>query len=346
VFNHVIRSLEDRRRKVERGDVTVIPFPFPRLSNHVPGIDRGMYFGITANQKVGKSQLADEMFVFSPYEYWLRKNKSFKLRIFYFSLELSVERKYKQLLSRLLFKKFGYRYSPLHLDSKFGPLPKDVLDHSKEFKEYFKGFEECVKYITYLRTPEEIYRYLERYARENGEEIKDEEGNVTDYKLPDDEFRIVIVDHVSLLRNSPGLDQRNSLGRFSSEYMLRLRDLYKYAIVSVQQQAQSQEGIQNFELKRLQPSVDGLGNNKELARDYDILFGLFSPSRFGIKKFNGYDITRLGNHYRELAVIADRDGEPVATNLYFDGAVNYWKELPPYTDVYGIEKIYESVPKQ
>lgn len=345
IFKKVRSQIEANKRRSDAGETVTIPFPFARFGKHIPGIDRKMYIGLTANQKVGKSQLTDEMFVFHPFEYWL-KHRNFTLKIFYFSLELSVESKIKKLISRLLYKKYGRRISPLELDSKFEgrSIDEEDLGLINKLESYFVLFEQCVKYITHLRSPKEIFNYLKRYAENNGEVITQADGSIK-YNYPEDEFRIVIVDHISLLRNLPEHTQRETLGVFSSDYMLELRDTYGYTIVSVQQQAQAQEGIKNFELDRLQPSVDGLGNNKEVSRDYDLLLGLFNPSRFRINRYNGYDIDILGDHYRELNVINNRDGEPIATSLYFDGAVNYFKELPPSFHTEDLKRIYDTIPK-
>ena len=43
---------------------------------------------------------------------------------------------------------------------------------------------------------------------------------------------------------------------------------------------------------------------------------------------NAADIKQLQDNYREFLTILNRRGGAVATDLYFDGEVNYFKELP------------------
>ena len=58
-INEVLANLEKRRENVLAGGVNCIPFPFERFRSEIPGIEQGQYVLITANQKVGKSNLAD-----------------------------------------------------------------------------------------------------------------------------------------------------------------------------------------------------------------------------------------------------------------------------------------------
>ena len=56
-----IRHYRLRRDRILQGKFNCIPWPFQRFKNYVPGTEKGKYIIITANQKVGKSKLADYM---------------------------------------------------------------------------------------------------------------------------------------------------------------------------------------------------------------------------------------------------------------------------------------------
>lgn len=59
------------------------------------------------------------------------------------------------------------------------------------------------------------------------------------------------------------------------------------------------------------------------------MLGLFAPYRYEIPKWEGYNISRLQDNFRELSVILNRRGSGfISVPLYFNGAVNYFKELP------------------
>ena len=94
----------------------------------------------------------------------------------------------------------------------------------------------------------------------------------------------------------------------------------------------------------IRPSANGLGDNKLTGRDCDMMLGLFSPFRFRRAEWEGYNIRRLGDSYRELSVILNRRGSAIMTDLYFDGCCNFFKELPKSEDM--TEEVYKKVEKR
>ena len=74
----------------------------------------------------------------------------------------------------------------------------------------------------------------------------------------------------------------------------------------------------------------------------NIVLGLFSPFKYELREYLGYDITKLKDNVRFLEVIINRGGSPGGiVALYFDGAVNYFNELPKAEDRDGLNKIYK-----
>ena len=58
--------------------------------------------------------------------------------------------------------------------------------------------------------------------------------------------------------------------------------------------------------------------------------GLFGPSRYPISTHRGYDVSRMGDSYRSLIVLKNREGIPNSRiGLHFLGAVGAFAELPP-----------------
>jgi hypothetical protein len=124
------------------------------------------------------------------------------------------------------------------------------------------------------------------------------------------------------------------MGKFSSDFCLQLRDKYNCCICNVQQQSAASES-QQFTNKgdtivdKLKPSADGLADNKLCGRDCNLMLGLFYPARYGIKEYKDWDINRIGKNHREFLILLNRDGEGSASlQLYFNGASNYFRELP------------------
>jgi hypothetical protein len=258
IFNRVVKTAEENKVKRERGEDIAIPFPFKRFSEYVPGIQKRRFYGVTASSKVGKSKITDFLFVYSPINYVLNNKTNIKLKIFYFSLEMSTEDKLKEAISYKLFEKYGIIRSPEHIDSIFKNkiLDDDTLSKIHSLNDYFKTFESIVTYIDSTRNPYGIYNFVRNYAEENGvyydknnkiiplENLrKDRESysfNIDRYEPYDpNEYVIIITDHVSLLtpEKSHNGDLHSCMSDFSSNYCLSMRDRFGYIIVNVQQQS-------------------------------------------------------------------------------------------------------------
>jgi len=363
IFQRVKQTIKTNKATAESGGFNAIPWNLPRLSKILPGIQRAKYVIISANQKVGKTQLGDFLYLHQPYEFYLKNpTANIKPRIFYFSLEMSKESKIMSVISYKLFKEHNISKSPEELLSVFqGDIIDDaIMKLIDGYDSFFEEFEKRVTITDNIRNPWGIMKYMETYADENGhweyKEIDWEEDDgtiikrrVKDYYIPNDpeELVIVITDHLSLLLMEKGQTLHQAISKFSSEYCLRMRDKFKYCVVNIQQQMAAQEQ-QQFTLKgesivdKLRPSGDGLAENKLTSRDCNLMLGLFSPYRYKFPDYAGYDLNILQDNYRELSVILNRDGKSnAAVDLYFDGASNFFTELPKPTEKEELLKVYE-----
>ena len=350
IFDRVKEELKDNKQKRLRGEDILIPWlNLPKLSTVLPGIQKGRYIIVTANSKVGKTQMADYLYLYEPLNYILTQKTNLKLKIFYFSLEVSKEDKILQMISNKIYNDKKYVISVDNLKSYFkGYVLEDrVEDLIESYGDYFKGVESIVEIIDSTRNPYGIYKTVRDYARlsgkfylKDGKEVDvEKENSFYDYYVANnpDEYVIIIVDHLSLLQPEKvhGEQQKlwDAMFKFSSDYCLKIRDNFKYTIVCVQQQAADQEK-QQFTFKgstmvdKIRPSADGLGDCKLTGRDCDIMLGVFAPNRYKLVEYEGYDISKLKDNYRELSIILNRRGGGNKNlDLYFQGESNYFREL-------------------
>lgn len=364
VYKRVINDLIERRNRILNGEINCIPSPFPRFRETFVGVEKGKYVIVTASTKVGKTQIADYLFLYSPLFYAYNNRDKLKVKIFYFSLEMSAEEKYRQLMSHLLYilSQGKIRIDPKNLRSvnENRPLPEDVITllQSPLYESVLSFFEEHVVILDSIRNPYGIYKWCKDYAIQNGikhtkmYDFKDKDGNVTeskeviDYYEPNNhkEYRIVMVDHYRLFTLEKGKDLYNTIASWSTNHAIDLRNNYNYTIIGIQQQAMSQESNENQKLNKLKPTIDGLGDCKATAQDVDLILGLYTPYRYGIREYEGYDITRFKDHIRFLEVMGGREGGGGdICPLYFDGAVNFFRELPLPNDKNSLEIIYQQV---
>ena len=361
----VIDNLVERRKNLINGGVNCIPWPFPRFRVEIPGIEQGQYVVVTANQKVGKSNFADYVYMFYVLDYCFEHKDQCSAHIIYFSLEESVQKIIERYMSYLLNKMDGLHIAPADLRSTSTdyPVPEEALDllKSKKYQERLRFFEECVQFETENTNPTGILRVCENYAKSVGEykseTIKSNglaEKSVEvfrSYKQYDpNHYKICIIDHIGLVDKEQGFKGTKEAVDKTSEYFVKyLRNRYNFTCVSIQQQASESEGLEAIKAKRMVPTSAGLGDSKYTGRDADLVLGLFDPSKFGLPKWLEYPIltidgNNLGSYARFLYVLANRNGEMGGVcPMFFDGAVCMFRELPRPDDNVNMRYWYDKV---
>lgn len=337
----ILDKIKRNKKQWLAGDYNCIPFEgLGKIERYIPGIMRSHYTIVTANSGVGKSKLMRSLFVHHPVE-WAKRNGK-KIKVFLFSFEESKEKFELTEISRELYSRYGIRKNPRQLLSvgRFNTISDDTIRKIEEIQPRLNEFYEHVEIIDDTRDPDKIYKIIRAYLLRNGtikmgereEYVNGEWKTVTFEKeyVPDDpeQYTLVILDHASLMDAKKKTD-REAMNYWSSTIALKLRDFYGCTIIDVQQQSAAQESVETFKAKKLEPAMQGLGDSKLTGRNANLILGLFDPSRHDFETYGKYDIGLLGNNFRMLKILKDRDGIPnVRLPLYFDGAIDYFHELP------------------
>lgn len=280
---------------------------------------------------------------------------------------MTAEEKMLSCFSHILFVYENIRLSPTELRSTRSDkvLDESVIEILKKYQEYFDKIEEIVIFIDDVRTGYGMFNMVRDYMESNGTMYykdlvltkKDDFGNVVeytqkvrDYYEPNDPeaYILMIIDHISLIstesRNKVKLDLRESIGILSSEYLVKLRNIYGVTPIVIQQQASSQESVENKRANKLKPSLDGLADNKATQRDCNVAYGIFSPFRHEMEDYMGYDIKVFRDNIRFMEIMGGREGGAgTCVPLYFDGAVNFFAELPDPGDSVNMSKVYNKL---
>ena len=155
LFERVHGNLKERRERILTGKVNCIPWNLPRFEEHSPGIEQGKYYQITAASKVGKTQLCDALFLYNTVQQVIDNGLDLRLKIFYFTLELSKEEKLLACFANILYVKEGLRISPTDLKSTHTSrvLSDEVLEILLKYKPYFDKIAEIVEFIDSVKHP-------------------------------------------------------------------------------------------------------------------------------------------------------------------------------------------------
>lgn len=359
--NRVIDNLKRRKENLLNGGINSIPSPFERFSDDFLGIEQGKYYVITSSTKGAKTQFASYVFIFHTLLYAYKNPDKLRLKIFYYPLEETPEDILVRFMSFLLYTLSGnrLRISPVDLRSSKNnkPVEDSILEllNSKEYTDIIDFFEKTIIFSSSTNATG-VYSECRKYAEEHGtvykrkQKIKTELGETREIDVYDhyvqedpDEYRIIFYDHVSLTSTERGLTLKQSIDKLS-EYCVLLRNRYNFSPVVIQQQAFAGESLDAFKENKLRPTIGNLADSKYPSRDANVVLGLFSPFKYELTEYHKYDIMKLKDNVRFLEILVNRGGSPGGlVALYFDGAVNYFTELPRPEERQQLEQIYKYV---
>lgn len=303
--------------------------------------------------------MASFIFIYTPLFYAMEHPDKIRLRIFYYALEETPDDVMTRFMSHLLYKFDNISISTDDLQSiREGKiLDERILNllQSEKYKRCLDFFDSHIEFSE-SQNPTGVWKECEEYALKHGKihtrpiQIKDALGNEKtinrfDWYEQDDpeEYKIIFYDHVSLTQTERGLTLKQSIDKLS-EYFVILRNKYNYSPVVVQQQAFVGEGLDAIKEKQLRPTLANLSDSKYPSRDCNVALGLFSPYKFELKSYGGYDITRLKDSCRFLEVLANRGGIMGGIiGLEFNGESCYFKELPHPSDTQQINAVYDRI---
>jgi replicative DNA helicase len=348
-------SKEELRKQIERGMSglnTGIPHGFNKLREFIPNVQQSTYYLVGGELGTGKSAFTNDMFVYNPLDWYLdNKNETdIRLKIPYYSFEVPKRDMTVKYAARRIFKKTGilldinyilsrgkYRCSDEHF--------KMVMDEMGVLEE----IEDILIVNDLPKNPTAIWNDLLKLAYENGTGIKKEGGNYlfqegVDYKPTNPNLYVLpVVDHIGLTKNERGFTKKQVIDKLS-EYMIILRNKCGFSPVLVQQLSRSLSSADRFKLDKVEPQLSDFKESGCTQEDCNVALTLFSPSRYEIPDFRGYNTAILKDRFRSLNVLKNRDGEAdKSLGLVFIGEVGVFKELPKPTEMTTAH--YESVMK-
>ena len=340
-------------------------FSFPRLGELVPVIPKGRQLMFLGGSGSGKSQLWIGLILMPIYN--LIKNKGYKAKFHIFLLEDTKELLEDRLFCRVLYLRSGKKLSvdPMELNSmKKNPVSKEVEDL---FEETDKIVEDILSYCTIydsVYNATGVYKNLRTVSGELGThewETRDftykkadgstyiEPTKVYKQYVPNDPelHNLVIVDNMNNFseeydKNAQRqLTIRECIGRWCRDYArLQIVKHWNWTVINIMQTALEADR-QQFDLMRgkqviekVEPNMASLGDNKTSARDMHMILAIFSPARFGIDEYEGYDIEKLEDKFRALIIL--KSNFSISNRklpLYFNGACSYYEELPKPEDI-------------
>lgn len=343
----------NRVKQGREGKNLGVAIPLQNVNQWLHGVQQARYYLMGADSGVGKSSLGDFIFLIS---LWLQsKREKRKLRILYYSFEISGEEKIAAWVAAfisIVYDKsmpvdyiMGYIHGNMISDEDL-VLVEKALGVVKEMLT-------CITIHDSPKNPTAIYHDAIDLAEELGtviretkvsKRLKDKDGKatkqvyITGY-IPDDPDMMVeiILDHVALATPEAGLSPKATIDRMSS-YFVFIRNKLRFSILLIQQFNTEMQTVERrkFSQAAFAPQRSDFGDSKYTFRDADVVFGLIKPSFFDLQSYFGYQIEPtsgvtygLGDAFVAAFLMKNRYGP---TNkmmpLFMDGITKRFYDLP------------------
>jgi len=341
----------------------------PKMMEYVPNIQRGNIYLLGGISGSGKSALATDMFICSPYEdYYNNKKDKVKLKIFVWSIEISPEILMTKIICRKIYKDTGKLVDLNYVLSR-GKLKiaPEITDLIRSYAPYFEEFEDRV-IINGQDNPTGIYKTIMKYLHANGKVLKkkikiktpnlDTQGNhifeeieVFDRYVPYDPnlHIILVIDHLGIMRLERSMAIKANIDKMM-EYSLDLARDYKITVVPLQQLNRNLETANKLKISNIDPQRNDYKDSSVSTEAAHYIFGLCYPQAWEILDYRGYNLGLLKNRFRGIKLIKNRDGNAdVVFGAKFIGEVGVFEELPKpkdmttehYTAIANITKYYK-----
>jgi hypothetical protein len=185
-------------------------------------------------------------------------------------------------------------------------------------------------YLNASRYEEHVKNLLKRFGTFKGDSF-----------IPDNPDQVVgvVIDHMSLIRQSNGRTKKEEMDLISS-YSIQFRN--KCGIISPIHVMQFNRDAGNSErLKQAlqEPTISDFKDSGAMYEDSQVVFALFNPFKYKKPNHNGYNIKELQQNYIACILLKSRFGtSDIATSLGFYGDCSYFKELPKAESITDYQK--------
>lgn len=333
-FEEILKEIEAGKS----GKNSSVSMGFHKLNKYI-GIRKKimtLVFGPTGS---GKSSLCYDAWILNTFDQWMTRKKQtpVKVKPILFSFERSKIYTKTKWLSRQIFKSQGViipigKILGWWEDNK---LTLDEHDLIEMCEDYINELMEYVDVIEGAQNPTGCYKYMKKYAEDNGK-IE----HISEHKriyLPNNENEIVvpIVDHIGLTKLERGYTTKKEAIDKLSEYAQEWRDFYGYSPVFIAQLTRELGSAQWQKMGEFEPTIDQVKESGAPGEASDLVLSIFDPIRYNTGDVGGYEPKMFINPetgdkpFRSVKILKNTYGaDGIRCGMVLHGSTGMFKELP------------------
>lgn len=332
---HILRRIDRGRQGLNVG----VPTMNAHVDKYTYGMHQARYYLIGADSSVGKTTIADFLYVLNAY--WQAKIMGRKLYIFYYSFEISKEQKMLRWISFFVYLLYGQSLPSDYIDGKITGMR--LTDEHLKMVQYATAYvDEMMESIVFVEDslhPTRIfhdlieghYEQIGKVHRGKSHDGK-KKGPITGWE-PNDPMAItlLVLDHAALLSPEQGFDTKQTID-LMSKYIVTLRNLFNMTAVVVQQFNTDMTSYNRMNRKGdsvIAPQRIDFGDSRYTFRDADVVFGAIKPAMYDIESYYGYSVKDLKEYLVMFHLMKNRWGaDHKALPMFINPIAGYVKCLP------------------
>lgn len=307
----------------------------PKFEGVVDGVQKATYTCLAGGTGSGKTTFALYAYVYRVLTDNMAKDKPRRIKVIYYSLEMSAEILLAKLLSLHIYEMYGKEVSYKQIISKQEILDDELYELVVSCEDWLSDI--CEDLIIYDKalSAEGLYANVMQFSEEHGCWTESDHSQVYTPADPDELVQIVI-DHMGLLRKSKGRTKKEEMD-LASQFLIQFRNKCGYsplALFQLNRQSSSMDR-RNAHFQEIQ--LDDIKDTSGPSEDAEIVIAIFNPHREKVGNYKGYDIPIYKDKFRALQILKHRLGEAdksVAVNFF--GSIGYWREMPTPEEIRGL----------
>jgi len=343
IFENVLSNID----KGKIGENIGLNIGLPNAIEYIPNLQKENLYLIGGETSTGKSAFVYNHFLYHPYEDWYKNHKeTINFKVFVWSMEMSKDIVITKAICRKIFLDYKILVDVNYILSRGkNRINDEIYNLVLQTRKYFEELEDRV-IILPAENPTGVQKLLLKYLNNNGKiitkilKIKNKDGNEETIEVFDrydsnhpDQYIVAIIDHLALLKKERGFSKKEVMDKMT-EYLIDLRNNFKIIPVLVQQLNRDLSSTERFRQGRISPQLSDFKETSDSTDAANYVLALFSPMRYDLTEYKGYNIERLKNRFRMLSILKSRDGvTDVCKGLAFLGEIGMFKEMPKSSDI-------------
>lgn len=311
-----------------------------KMDKYTGGIQKSNYTLIFGLSGSGKTSYVLYAYIYRP----LKDNPNDKLKIVYYSLEMSEMLLLAKLQCLYIWEEFGIVLSYKQLMSWGEILSDEIYAYVKKSKKWLDSIISRLIIHDKGLSAKSFYATMMTMLKEDGEFKESDNGRRMIY-IPHDPTKItqVVIDHLGLCTPETGSTKKMEIDLIST-YAVRFREKCQISFVMIMQENRNSSDMDRRKANLQRGSSEDIKDSGNPYNDCLQCINVYNPLCHGVKNSLGYPIIienaadgqfmGLRDRYREICLIKNRLGEsdrivPVS----FFGENGYFKEIPKAKDI-------------